>query len=121
MRFLLDQPVSWLIGKLLASAGHEYAHVRELGLASAADTLILARAAADNRVIITQDTDYGTLLAQSGQRLPSVILLRIRDGRPSVQATLLLEAMPTVEEPLREGAVVVVTEKAVRIRRLPIR
>lgn len=120
MRFLLDQPISWLVGRELQAAGHEARHVRELGLAAADDSVILSRAAADACVIITQDTDYGTLLSASGQRLPSVVLFRIRSGRPSTQAATLLRNLAAIEDALREGAVVVVGDAFVRIRLLPI-
>ena len=86
MRFLLDQPISQKVGKALQAAGHEAVHAGELRLAAASDKVILERAVKDGCVIVTQDTDFGTLLSGSGQRLPSVILLRMRDGRPSVQA-----------------------------------
>lgn len=66
MRFLLDQPVSWMVGEALVAVGHEYVHVRDLGMSRAVDASVLDRACDDDRVIITQDTDYGTLLAQSG-------------------------------------------------------
>jgi hypothetical protein len=47
----------------LAGAGHDTVHVRDLGLAAADDRTILERARQDDRVIVTQDTDFGTLLA----------------------------------------------------------
>lgn len=120
MRFLLDQPISWLVGQELQAAGHQAWHVGELGLATADDSLIFSRAAADRCVIITQDTDYGTLLSVSGQRVPSVILLRMREGRPLVQAAILLRNLPALEEALREGAVVVLGDASIRIRKLPL-
>lgn len=120
MRFLLDQPISWIVGKALQAAGHEALHTSELGLGTASDSVILDRAAKERCVIVTQDTDFGTLLSSFGQRLPSVILFRMRDGRPSVQARVLLKNIPVVEEALRNGAIVVVTDAAIRIRHLPI-
>ncbi len=72
-----------MVGKALQAAGYEALHVGELGLGAASDTVILDRATKERCVIVTQDTDFGTLLSNSGQRLPSVILFRMRDGRPS--------------------------------------
>ena len=120
MRFLLDQPIFWIVGKALQAAGHEALHTSELRLATASDSVILDRAVKEGCVIVTQDTDFGTLLSGSGQRLPSVILFRMRDGRPSVQARVLLESIPVIEQALREGAIVVVTDAFVRVRHLPI-
>ena len=109
-----------MVGKTLQAAGHEALHVSELGLGAASDEVILDRAAKERCVIVTQDTDFGTLLSSSPQRLPSVILFRMRDGRPSVQARVLLENIPVLEQALRDGAIVVVTDATIRVRRLPI-
>ncbi len=109
-----------MVGKALQDAGHEALHVAELGLSAAGDDVILQRAVKERCVIVTQDTDFGTLLSSSGQRLPSVILFRMRDGRPSVQAGVLLKHIPVLEEALRNGAVVVVTDASIRVRHLPI-
>ena len=88
--------------------------------AAASDGVILERAVKERCVIVTQDTDFGTLLSSSRQRLPSVILFRMRDGRPSVQARVLLKNIPVLEEALRNGAIVVVTDASIRVRHLPI-
>ncbi len=119
MRFLLDQPISWLVGEALEAAGHEAVHVRDLSLEKADDDVILSRALADHAVIVTRDSDFGTLLAASRHRAPSVILFRMRDGRPSVQAGVLLRYLPEISEALMEGAVVI-GDAAVRIRSLPL-
>lgn len=109
-----------MVGKTLRAAGHEALHVNELGLGAAADGDILDRAVQEQCVIVTQDTDFGTLLASSRQQLPSVILFRMRDGHPAIQARVLLENLPAIEQALQEGAIVVVTDACIRVRRLPI-
>lgn len=119
MKFLVDQAVSWRVGSDLSAAGHDAVHVRNLDMSTAKDAVILGRAADENRIVITQDTDFGTLLAASGSQRPSVILLRMRSGRPAEQARTLLARLAAVEEDLLEGAIVVMTEDAIRIRKLP--
>ena len=120
MRFLLDQPISWMVGELLQSAGYEVVHTSTLGLAHAKDDEIIDHAAEHGYVIVTQDTDFGMLLSSAGRKLPSAIIFRMRDGRPAIQARVLLENLARFEDAVREGAVVVVTDAAFRIRRLPI-
>lgn len=121
MRFLVDQAVSWQVARDLTALGHDAVHTRDLALSQADDETILERARAEQRVIITQDTDFGGLLAMSGAAYPSVILIRMRDGRPAAQARALAENLPRLESDLQQGAVVVVQDEAIRIRRLPIR
>lgn len=120
MRFLLDQPISWKVGELLQSAGHEVVHTSKLGLADAKDHEIVDHAAEHEWVIVTQDTDFGMLLSAAGRKLPSAIIFRMHDGRPAVQGRVLLRNLARFEDALREGAIVVVTDAAFRIRRLPI-
>lgn len=120
MRFLVDQAVSWRVANDLTVAGHDAVHVRDLGMSTARDAVILDRAASEDRIIITQDTDFGTLLVASGSERPSVILLRMRSGRPAEQARALLASLTAAEEDLLEGAIVAMSDEAIRVRRLPV-
>ena len=86
----------------------------------ATDSEVFARAAQEERIVISADTDFGTLLALRNEEKPSVILLRRGPKRPAAQLRLLLGAVPVIEDPLREGSIVVIEEKRIRIRRLPV-
>lgn len=89
---------------------------------SASDRRIFERAKRERRIIVAADTDFGTLLALSETRKPSVILLRrASQRRPQDQVLLLLANIGSVEKALSEGSAVVFEESRVRIRRLPIR
>jgi predicted nuclease of predicted toxin-antitoxin system len=121
VRFLLDQNLSRRLADLLAAAGHDVVHTSQLGLSRADDLTVLEHAAAEKRILISADTDFGVLLAQGHRRAPSLILLRReRPRRPQAQATLLLGHIDRVAADLDDGAVVVLEEARVRIRRLPI-
>jgi predicted nuclease of predicted toxin-antitoxin system len=121
MKWLVDNALSPDVSSDLRAAGHDAVHVRDLGLSAAEDEMIFERAAREDRVIVSADTDFGTLLAQCQQSKPSVVLFRgATPRRPASQTALLLANLPSIEEHLQNGAIVVIEPGRLRIRSLPI-
>jgi len=120
MKLLVDAALSPFVAASLRDGGHDAIHVRDLGLGEAADEVILEAAAQGQRVLVSADADFGTLLARRNAAEPSVVLLRrSSQRRPALQAALLLANLPAVEAELQAGAVVVVEDDRLRVRRLP--
>jgi predicted nuclease of predicted toxin-antitoxin system len=122
VRFLVDQNLSPLVAKLLRDAGHDAIHTREIGMERSDDADIFDRAAAEDRTIVSADTDFSTLLAQRGASRPSLVLWRrSQDRRAASVAAVLLANLESVEAALSEGAIVVLREDRLRVRPLPLR
>lgn len=76
MKLLVDEALQDAVAHRLTEAGHDTSHIRSLGLAGHTDADVMALALAEERVLITTDTDFGTILALTGAIGPNVLLLR---------------------------------------------
>ena len=122
MRFLVDANLSPDVARLLTAAGHDAVAVRDLGLRNAADDEILDRALIEDRVIVSHDTDFGTLLAVRRQTKPSFVLIRSADPLTAKQvAGLIVDNLHVMAADLTAGAIVTFARGHLRSRLLPLR
>ena len=118
MRFLLDMNLSPALAEWLRGEGHDAVHISDAGLGQLPDSAIFEHAAIERRTVVTFDLDFGEL-AIPELRPPGVILLRLKTAlRDHVRERLrvvIAQAGPAIEA----GAIVVVEDGRIRIRRLP--
>ena len=121
MRFLIDNCLSPIVASGLAQAGYDAIHVGNYGLQSALDEEIFIRAAEEDRILISADTDFANILALRKEKRPSVILFRRQtQRRPEEQVSLLLLNLPALRKDLDTGAIVVFDQERIRVRSLPV-
>lgn len=117
---LLDQGLPRSTTIHLRHVGLKADHVGEVGLATAADSTILARARDHAQIVVTLDADFHAQLALSGATGPSVIRIRIEGLKAKQLAELLVRVLEQCGDELKSGAMVTVTESSIRIRHLPL-
>jgi predicted nuclease of predicted toxin-antitoxin system len=121
VNFLVDNPLSPRVADGLRAAGHDAVHVLDYHMHAATDEAIFERAATESRVVVSSDTDFGTLLSLRQAIAPSVILFRgSSPKRADAQVASVLASLPSIEEALRRGAIVVLERHRLRLRELPI-
>jgi predicted nuclease of predicted toxin-antitoxin system len=122
LKFLIGNAISPTLSRHLEKAGHDCVHVRDYGLGSATDAVIFERAAAEDRIVVSADTDFGTLLAEHQSSRPSVVLFRRTSGNRLLEFELLSASLlrSEIREALDRGSIVVIEPKRIRIRALPI-
>ena len=101
--------------------GFDVADVCENGLHGSTDVALLRRAFAENRVIVTHDSDFGTLTVLGGE--PVVGIVYLRPGHIDPQFTIetveaVLNADPDLSPPFLLVAKRTGTTIAIRIRSL---
>jgi len=81
MRLMVDESAGTAVVQYLRRAGHHVLTVGE-AMPRAEDPVVLANSVAENRVLVTNDKDFGELIFRAHQPHVGVPLLRLRDERP---------------------------------------
>lgn len=116
MRIVADENLAGTLIEQLRQRGHDVLAVKE-SMRSEPDEAVLARARAENRVIITHDKDFGELAFRAG--LPAecgVILLRLAGASPEELCHRAIMAIESRDD--WAGHFAVVTDQRIRMRPL---
>jgi predicted nuclease of predicted toxin-antitoxin system len=88
MKFLVDHNVGRGVAHALQADGHDAIFVGDVNL-HMPDADILAWAVREQRILITQDFDFGTLVYHSGQPHTGILLLRMGEARSTERVAAL--------------------------------
>lgn len=121
MRFLGDIPIGRATLAHLSAQGHDAIGAAQRLSPRANDSEIIRIAAAEQRVVLALDIGMATLVALSGELLPSVITFRTTRCNALALNRRLDEILPHIAADPERGALVTVDDLRVRIRRLPVK
>ena len=116
MRLLADECVDCRIIAWLRSVGHDVLAVRDT-CRGARDGDVLALARRDDRMLMTEDKDFGELALRSAESLPGIVLLRETDAALQ-QVLAALSTLLSADETSLRGSLVVVRGARIRVRKL---
>lgn len=112
MRFLVDECTGPAVAKWLRNAGHDVFSVYEDQRGIDDDTVI-QKAFDEQRILITNDKDFGDKVYREKSLHHGVILMRLEDERASVKIATLNRLLTQYSDQL-SGRFAVVTETRVR-------
>ena len=115
MRFLVDECTGPAVALWLREQGHEVFSVYERARGLEGDDVI-RKAFEENRVLITNDKDFGEKVYRERRPHRGVVLLRLEDERTASKIAAIRRLLRDYAERL-EDSFVVMTEKRVRIAR----
>jgi predicted nuclease of predicted toxin-antitoxin system len=104
----------------LRNRGDDVVHLREQGLQRLPNGDIFQKAAAEGRVILTFDLDFGEIIALSRELRTSVVVFRLRNTGTEQVITRLERVLEASSGALDQGAVVIVEDSRHRVRLLPV-
>ena len=87
----------------------------------APDAEIMHHAATNDMIVLTQDLDFGAILATSLENKPSVVQIRADDTSPGRIGAVVIEALRKAETELAEDALVTIEPGRRRLTLLPLR
>jgi predicted nuclease of predicted toxin-antitoxin system len=112
MRFLVDESTGPGVARWLRGKGHDVYSIYEEAR-GADDDSVIGIAFEENRILITNDKDFGAKVFRENRPHRGVVLLRLDDERTNNKVTVLERLLGTRAEQL-PGRFVVVTERHVR-------
>ncbi len=115
MRFLADESCDFGVVRALRAAGHDVRSVQE-ERQGASDDDVLALAVGEQRIVLTEDKDFGHIVHVHAMPSLGVVLIRFPAPTRRLVANSVCDAVMQFGDRM-QGAFVVVEPGRVRIRR----
>ncbi|MGN7887080.1 DUF5615 family PIN-like protein [Dyadobacter sp. 22481] len=120
MKILIDMNLSPVWVKYFAENAMMSKHWSEIGKASDPDKVIFEYAKQNGFVVFTHDLDFGTILAATNAKAPSVFQIRSHNLLPEAIGPTVLKCFHDYESFLRLGCLITLFDQKSKIRLLPL-
>ena len=117
MRFLVDESCDYLVVSTLRDAGHNVVAVVDERERSV-DAAVIDQAYADDRILLTEDKDFGWHVFVARAQSPGVILIRFPASLRATMAKATLAAIQSHGDRIATSFLVI-QPGAVRLQKLP--
>ncbi|UCF07200.1 MAG: DUF5615 family PIN-like protein [Thermoplasmata archaeon] len=114
MRFLIDECTGKKLSVLLKKAGHDVIFVGDI-IPGVSNGEVIAKAEKENRILITDDKDFGELVFRLKRPIKGVILLRTSTIDPHERFDILRFLFDNHKV---EGKFIVVKDDRIKIREI---
>jgi predicted nuclease of predicted toxin-antitoxin system len=120
MRILIDVNLSPRWVAALNEEGFKAQHWSDLGAGTETAAEIMRFAKIHDFVGLTNDLDFGSILAATQGKKPSVVQIRAEDLSPDAIGEFVAEALRRMAAELRAGALLTLYPNRARLRLLPL-
>lgn len=113
-KFIVDECTGIAIVHFLRAQGYDVVGVSE-AMPQASDFDILQRAIAEQRIVVTNDKDFGDMVYRDQRRHLGILLLRLADDRTETKIRVIAAVLAHYAQHLA-NRFVVATEQNIRLR-----
>lgn len=106
VRWLVDECVAAPLVASLRSLGHDVLYVAEVA-AGLSDADVIALAAREKRILLTEDKDFGELIFRRERTVPGLVLMRIASEDTGLKIVRLATAVERYGEELLDRYLVI--------------
>jgi len=117
MKFLVDESTGVKISQHLSQLGHDSFCITEKFL-GASDEEVLRKAEKENRILVTNDKDFSTLIFYYKMKTQGVILLRLKDDSIANKIRVIENLLSNYLDKI-QGNFLIVSDDKIRVRKLP--
>ena len=116
IKFIVDESVDFSVVRYLRGKGFDVVSVAE-NFPSLEDNKILKKANEDNRILLANDKDFGTLVFKMNLKSSGIILFRLQSQSSKAKIGAIELIIGNYSNKL-SGSFIVVSEGKIRIRKL---